>query len=201
VLRAFSRRREQIEAFLAGGETTRARTQAAAIETRQAKGAARDEGSDRAAARARLGEHLDQKQLAALLAPGRYAPAPVDARRLGSVFHQLLGEHGLQFAESLTLFIEFGDRSSCGIVLESAAFLADAIWAAIEVPPPALFRERHDHLLAEARRRLGEAGCEAAWDAGRRVPLRATVELLPVVHASAGVFIVRPARQTGIRAS
>ena len=31
-----------------------------------------------------------------------------------------------QFAESLTLFIEFGDRWFCGIVLESAAFLAGA---------------------------------------------------------------------------
>jgi predicted ATPase/DNA-binding CsgD family transcriptional regulator len=108
-----------------------------------------------------------------------------------------------QFAESLTLFIEFGDRWFCGIVLESAAFLAaaigdaeravrllgaaDAIWAAIEVPLPALFRERHDHVLAEARSRLGEAGCEAAWDAGSRVRLRAAVELLPVVHTSAGV--------------
>ena len=75
VLRAFSRRREQIEAFLAG-ETSWARAQAAAISTRQAKGAARDEAADRAAARARLGEHLDARQLAALLAPGRHAPAP-----------------------------------------------------------------------------------------------------------------------------
>jgi predicted ATPase/DNA-binding CsgD family transcriptional regulator len=108
-----------------------------------------------------------------------------------------------QFAESLTLFIEFGDRWFCGIVLESAAFLAgatgdaeraarllgaaDAIWTAIEVPLPALFRERHDHLLAQTRSRLGEAGCEAAWDAGSRVPLRATVDLLPVVQMSAAV--------------
>ena len=29
-----------------------------------------------------------------------------------------------QFEESLTLFIEFGDRWFCGLVLESAAFLA-----------------------------------------------------------------------------
>jgi predicted ATPase/DNA-binding CsgD family transcriptional regulator len=108
-----------------------------------------------------------------------------------------------QFAESLTLFIEFGDRWFCGIVLESAAFLASAtgdaeravqllgtagaIWSALEVPLPALFRERHDQVLAEARGRLGEVGYEAAWNAGSRVPLRATVELLPVVHASAGV--------------
>jgi conjugative relaxase-like TrwC/TraI family protein len=100
VLRAFSRRREQIEAFLAGGETTWARTQAAAIQTRQAKGAARDEAADRAAARARLGEHLDAPQLAALLAPGPHVPAQLDARRLGSVFQQLLGEHGLTERDS-----------------------------------------------------------------------------------------------------
>jgi predicted ATPase/DNA-binding CsgD family transcriptional regulator len=106
------------------------------------------------------------------------------------------------YAESLTLFIEFGDRWFCGIVLESAAFAfaatgdaeaavrllgaADAIWAAIEVPLPALLRERHDRLLAEARSSLGEARCQAAWEGGRQVPLRATVELLPVAEPSAG---------------
>ena len=95
VLRAFSRRREQIEAFLAGGESSWARTQAAAIQTRQAKGAPRDEAADRAAARARLGEHLDTRQLEALLVPGRQGPAPLDARRLGNVFQRLAGEHGL----------------------------------------------------------------------------------------------------------
>ena len=107
-----------------------------------------------------------------------------------------------QFAESLTLMVEFGDRWFCGIVLESAAFAcatgdperavrllgaADAIWMAIEVPLPALLRERHDRVLAEARSRLGEARCAAAWDAGSRVPLRATVELLPAVQTSAGI--------------
>ena len=100
VLRAFSRRREQIEAFLAGSEPTWARAQAAAIQTRQAKGAPRDEAVDRTAARARLGEHLDSRQLAALLAPGRHAPAPLDARRIGSAFQQLAGEHGLTQRDS-----------------------------------------------------------------------------------------------------
>ena len=100
VLRAFSRRREQIEAFLAGGEPTWARAQAAAIQTRQAKGAPRDEAADRAAARARLGEHVDARQLEALLAPGRHGPAPLDARRLGGVFQRLVGEHGLTERES-----------------------------------------------------------------------------------------------------
>jgi conjugative relaxase-like TrwC/TraI family protein len=100
VLRAFSRRREQIEAFLAGGETTWARAQAAAIQTRQVKGAPRDEAADRAAARARLGEHLNSRQLEVLLAPGRHGPAPLDARRLGSVFQWLVGEHGLTERDS-----------------------------------------------------------------------------------------------------
>jgi hypothetical protein len=100
VLRAFSRRREQIEAFLAGGEPTWARAQAAAIQTRQVKGAPRDEAADRAAARARLGEHLDSSQLEALLAPGRHGPAPLDARRLGGVFQRLAGEHGLTERDS-----------------------------------------------------------------------------------------------------
>jgi conjugative relaxase-like TrwC/TraI family protein len=100
VLRAFSRRREQIEAFLAGSEPTWARAQAAAIQTRQAKGAPRDEATDRAAARTRLGEHLDSRQLAALLAPGHHAPARLDARRLGSAFRQLAGEHGLTERDS-----------------------------------------------------------------------------------------------------
>ena len=100
VLRAFSRRREQIEAFLAGGETTWARTQKAAIQTRQAKGAQRDEAADRAAARARLGEHLDEHQLAALLVQGRHAPAPLEPSRLGRAFQHLLGEHGLTERDS-----------------------------------------------------------------------------------------------------
>jgi conjugative relaxase-like TrwC/TraI family protein len=100
ILRAFSRRREQIEAFLAGGEATWARTQAAAIQTRQAKGTPRDEAADRAAARARLGEHVDARQLDTLLARGRHGPAPLDARRLGNVFQRLAGEHGLTAHDS-----------------------------------------------------------------------------------------------------
>ncbi len=107
-----------------------------------------------------------------------------------------------QFAESLTLFVEFGDGWFCGIVLESAAFMvsaagdaeravrllgaAGAIWAAIGVPLPAFLRERHDRVLGDARSRLGESGCQAAWDAGSRVPLRAAVELLPASRASPG---------------
>ncbi|MDP9255919.1 MAG: LuxR C-terminal-related transcriptional regulator [Actinomycetota bacterium] len=107
-----------------------------------------------------------------------------------------------QYAESLTLMVEFGDRWFCGLLLESSAFLAtaggdaeraarllgaaDAIWAAIDVPLMPLLRERHEHALAEARSRLGEARFEAAWNLGSRVPLRGTVDLLPVAHTSPG---------------
>jgi hypothetical protein len=87
-----------------------------------------------------------------------------------------------QFEESLTLFVEFGDRWFGGIVLESAAFLAaatgdaarsvrllaaaDAIRTALEVPLWVGFRERHDRVLAETRNALGEA---ASRRRGRRV--------------------------------
>jgi predicted ATPase/DNA-binding CsgD family transcriptional regulator len=105
-----------------------------------------------------------------------------------------------QFGEALTLFIEFGDRWFCGIVLESAALAAatrdaeraarlfaaaHAVWGAIEVPLPALFRDRHDRVLAEVRSRLGTARFESAWDGGTRAPLRSAVELLPAAHAGA----------------
>lgn len=101
---------------------------------------------------------------------------------------------GAQFEESLTLFIEFGDRWFSGIVLESSAFLAadvgdaeravrllgaaDSIWAAIDVPLLARFRERHDRALAELRGSLGDELFGAAWDEGGRLPLRATIELV-----------------------
>jgi len=108
-----------------------------------------------------------------------------------------------QFAESLTLFIEFGDRWFCVIVLESAAFLAaatgdgeravrllgaaDPVLRAIGVPLLARFREQHDHVLAEARSRLGEGRFTSVWDEGSRVPLRATVEIVAPVRADPGV--------------
>ena len=108
-----------------------------------------------------------------------------------------------QFEESLTLFVEFGDRWFCGLVLESAAFLAarvgdaeravsllgaaDAIWAAIRVPLLARFRERHDRALGETRSRLGEGRFAAAWEAGRRLPVNAAVELVAAVGARTGV--------------
>ena len=82
-------------------------------------------------------------------------------------------EDAAQFEESLTLFVEFGDRWFGGIVLESAAFLAaatgdaarsvrllaaaDAIRRALEVPLWVGFRERHDRVLAETRNALGKA--------------------------------------------
>ena len=50
-LRVFSRRREQIEAFLAGETPTWGRAQLANLKTRQAKQHARDERADLSAAR------------------------------------------------------------------------------------------------------------------------------------------------------
>jgi conjugative relaxase-like TrwC/TraI family protein len=94
VLRAFSRRREQIEAFLAG-ETSWARAQAAATTTRQAKNRQRDESADLDASRTRLGEFLDDIQVAALLAPGTHRPVAPGASRIGQAFAEMLGERGL----------------------------------------------------------------------------------------------------------
>jgi DNA-binding CsgD family transcriptional regulator len=99
-----------------------------------------------------------------------------------------------QFEESLTLFVEFGDRWFGGLVLVSAAFVAaatgdaeravrllaaaDAIRTALGVPVWAGFRERHDRVLTETRSALGEARLDAAWEEGARTPLGATVELI-----------------------
>jgi len=99
-----------------------------------------------------------------------------------------------QLQEALTLFVEFGDHWLSVIVLESAAFLAttggdderavrllgaaDAVLEAIGVPLWAGFRERHDQVLAEARSRLGESHFPAAWEAGRRLPLTESIELV-----------------------
>ena len=101
------------------------------------------------------------------------------------------------------MFIEFGDRWFCLLVLESAAFLAaatghaeravrllgaaDAILRAIDAPLMARFRDRHDHALADARSRLGDSRFAVAWDEGGRVPLPDTVELVtPAVQPDAG---------------
>jgi non-specific serine/threonine protein kinase len=108
-----------------------------------------------------------------------------------------------QFAESLTLFVEFGDRWFCVIVLESAAFLAaatgdaeravrllgaaDAVLEAIGVPLLPRNRARHDDVLADARSRLGEGSFAEAWEEGRRIPLRAAVEIVAPARPDAGV--------------
>ena len=110
-----------------------------------------------------------------------------------------------QFEESLTLFIEFGDRWFCGIVLESAAFLAAGAATPSERSAssarPTLsgrrsrFRcrlvSRHvtTRVLAEVRSRLGEGRFEAAWDEGSMLPLSATVDLVQPAHSSAGVDV------------
>ena len=107
------------------------------------------------------------------------------------------------FEESLTLFIEFGDRWFSELVLESAAFLAaatgdderavrllgaaDTVLEAIGVPLMARLRARHDRVLAEARATLGDDCFAAAWDEGKRLPLGATVELVGAVSTRVDV--------------
>ncbi len=99
-----------------------------------------------------------------------------------------------QLAEALTLFVEFGDRWFWGWSIETAACLAasvgdseraarlfgaaDAVWAAIEAPLPAKLRDRHAHVLADARGRLGQDRFEAATDEGKSLPIGATIELV-----------------------
>jgi predicted ATPase/DNA-binding CsgD family transcriptional regulator len=105
---------------------------------------------------------------------------------------------GTEFQESLTLFVEFGDRWFGGIVLESAGFLAaatgdaeravrllgaaDAIRTALGVPLWVGFRERHEDVLAETRNRLGEPRFAAVWKEGTRTSLSDTVELVAPVR-------------------
>jgi predicted ATPase/DNA-binding CsgD family transcriptional regulator len=99
-----------------------------------------------------------------------------------------------QFEESLTLFVEFGDRWFGGIVLESASYLAaatgdaeravqllaaaDAVRTALGVPLWVGFRERHDRVRAEMHSTLGEARFAAAWEKGAQIPLADAVELI-----------------------
>ena len=105
------------------------------------------------------------------------------------------------FEESLTLFVEFGDRWFGGIVLESAAFLAatigdtqravhllaaaDGVRTALAVPLWLGFRERHERVLAETRRVLGESGFAAAWEEGKRIPLDAAVGIVAPMRLEA----------------
>jgi predicted ATPase/DNA-binding CsgD family transcriptional regulator len=134
-----------------------------------------------------------------------------DRRTFGKVLWELadinadLGDAvtaAAQFEEALTLFSEFGDRWWSVLVLESAAFLAaatgdieravrllgsaDAILVTIDVPLMARFRARHDRVLAEARRTLGDERFDVAWGEGARLSLPATVELVGEVRAPAG---------------
>ena len=103
-----------------------------------------------------------------------------------------------QFEESLTLFVEFGDRWFGGIVLESAGFLAaasgdavravhllaaaDSIRTALAVPLWVGFRGQHERVLADSRRALGDRFA-AAWEEGARTPLDATIELVAPARA------------------
>ncbi len=106
-----------------------------------------------------------------------------------------------QFEESLTLFVEFGDRWFSELVLESAAFLAaasgdferavrllgaaDTVLEAIGVPLMARLSARHDRLLTDARGALGADRFETVWKEGTRLPLGATVELVGAVRTRA----------------
>jgi predicted ATPase/DNA-binding CsgD family transcriptional regulator len=110
-----------------------------------------------------------------------------------------------QLAEALTLFVEFGDRWFWGWTLETAAQLAvsvgdperaarlfgaaDAVWDTIGAPLPRKLRDRHDHVLAEVRSRLGDDRFEALRDEGRSLPVGATTELVQPVATRAGVDV------------
>lgn len=106
-----------------------------------------------------------------------------------------------QFEESLTLFVEFGDRWFAELVLESSAFLAaatgdferavrllgaaDTVLEAIGVPLMARLRARHDRVLTDTRGALGADRFETVWNEGKRLPLGATVELVGAARTGA----------------
>ena len=156
-------------------------------------------------ARSPTREAQGEESLAILRAVG-------DRRTLGKVLWCLAGVNAdlgdaetaaAQFEESLTLFVEFGDRWFCVIVLESIASLAassgeieravsllgaaDAVLENIGVPLPARFRARHDQILTTAHATLGDARFVTTWDAGKRLSLGETIELV-------GAAVTRPDR-------
>jgi ATP-dependent exoDNAse (exonuclease V) alpha subunit len=187
VLRAFSRRREQIEAFLAG-ETSWAHAQAAAIRTRQAKGEERDETADRVAARARLGEHIDAEQLAVLLARGSHKPPALDSRRIGEVFGRLIGERGLtERSSSFTrgdvvreLAYQLGSIPTTSTVVDAA----DSFLALPEVVP-----------LNE--RRFTTRGLEIAEQQITQLALRLAPRQLVLTRTAAEAGIARTEAERG----
>jgi DNA-binding NarL/FixJ family response regulator len=99
-----------------------------------------------------------------------------------------------QFEEALTLFIEFGDRWFCVLVLEVAAFLAassqdveravrllgaaDSVLEDIGVPLLRRFQAPHGRALAESRASLGDGRFATAWNDGKHLSLGETVELV-----------------------
>ncbi len=130
-----------------------------------------------------------------------------DRRRVAIVLWTYGGLHadagdaeaaGTCLEESLTLFVEFGDRWFCGIVLEQAAAVAaatgdaerscrllgaaDVVWAAIDAHLPARFCARHDRRVDELRALLGDEVFTAAWDDGRRLSPRDTLEIVSPVR-------------------
>ena len=165
LLRVFSRRREQIEAFLAGETPSWARSQAAAIRTRQPKQHERDERADRVAARARLAEHVTGDQFEALLARGTARPVVIDARRLGLAFSRLAGEHGLTERDSSftrgDVVRELAWQLGTAPDANSLVAAADAFLAGAEIVPlsPRRFTTRS---LQAAETRIAEIAARSA---------------------------------------
>ena len=192
VLRVFSRRREQIEAFLAGEIPTWARAQLANSKTRQAKQHARDERADLTAARARLAEHLTEPQVDSLLARGRAVPKPVDARRVGIVFARLAGEHGLTERDS---------TFTRGDVIRELA------WTLADVPDTATLVAAADRFLAHSQivqldeRRFTTRSLQLAEQRIAEIAARPAPRRLVLADGSADRGIARIERNRGFELS
>jgi DNA-binding CsgD family transcriptional regulator len=98
------------------------------------------------------------------------------------------GAAATHLAESLTLFVEFGDRWFCALLLDFAMFFssdpvktarllgaADAIWSELGVPRPAFYARRYEQVLAEG---CLDSRFQAAYDEGARASLPALTELV-----------------------
>ncbi len=192
ILHVFSRRREQIEAFLAGETPTWARRQLANSKTRQAKQHARDERADLAAARARLGEHLTEPQVKALLARGRAAPKLIAARRLGIVFAHLAGEHGLTERDS---------TFTRGDVIRELA------WTLADIPDTATLVAAADRFLAHSQivqldeRRFTTRSLQLAEQRIAEIAERPTPRRLVLTDGSADRGIARVEASRGFNLS
>ena len=192
VLRVFSRRREQIEAFLAGETPTWARAQIANFKTRQAKQHVRDERADLNAARARLADHLTEPQLAALLSRGRTVPKPTHTRRLGIAFAQLAGEHGLTERDST---FTRGD-----VVRELAWMLTDVPETATLVSAADRFLA-HNQIVQIDERRYTTRSLQAAEQRIAEIAARPAPRRLLLADASGDRGIARVEASRGFKLS